>query len=59
MCPRCPEGGHHVSGGDVYLVGDMLAAPGLLGEVSLASALTAVHAIGDVTIARRTSSQAV
>lgn len=34
-------------GDGVYLVGDMVAAPGLLGEVSHASALTAVTAMRD------------
>jgi hypothetical protein len=34
-------------GGDVYLVGDMVAAPGLLAEVSHAAALTAVDAISE------------
>jgi phytoene dehydrogenase-like protein len=33
-------------GGGVYLVGDMVAAPGLLAEVSVTAALTAVHEIG-------------
>ena len=39
-------------GGDVYLVGDMVAAPGLLGEVSHSAALTAVHAIAAPVSAR-------
>jgi phytoene dehydrogenase-like protein len=34
-------------GGDVYLVGDMVAAPGLLAEVSHVSALTAVQTLSD------------
>jgi phytoene dehydrogenase-like protein len=36
-------------GDGVYLVGDMVAAPGLLAEVSIASALQAVRAINDRT----------
>ena len=34
-------------GDDVYLVGDMVAAPGLLAEVSHTAALTAVASIND------------
>jgi phytoene dehydrogenase-like protein len=42
-------------GDGVYLVGDMVAAPGLLSEVSHASAVTAVEAILTVKRARRVS----
>jgi phytoene dehydrogenase-like protein len=42
-------------GNDVYLVGDMTAAPGLLGEVALASAL---HAAGAITAGSRVEARA-